>query len=238
MRQADTGVVLAHGKWDRRPFAIDALATPLATAGYASATPELPWSLHRLYDASFDTALDELHAAVAGLRDAGCHRVLLAGHSLGANAAVACAARGTRIDGLVVLAPGHLPERLHAEGVTTAALQDARAALAAGERSRRVLVDSFQGVPRRLRIDPAHYLAYFDPAGAAVLPANCARLPEMPVLWMVGRADPHAALGPAYAYDRVPRHPLSRYVEIDADHIGTPAAAAPLVLQWLQRHFH
>lgn len=232
------GIVLAHGKWDKPPFAIAGLAAALRGAGHAVATPELPWSLARLYDAAFDHALDTLRQTAADLRQRGCRRVLLGGHSLGANAALACAGRHGGADGLLVLAPGHLPERLHAAGLTSASLAQAEAAVSAGQDGRIALVDVFQGEPRRLRIAPAHYLSHFAADGAAVLPDNCRRLgAALPLLWVVGRSDPHFALGSTYAYALAPAHPASRYVEIDADHVGTPAAAAHVVLDWLTRTF-
>lgn len=237
MPQAPLGIVLAHGKWDKPPFAIGGLAAALRAAGHAVLAPELPWSLDRLYDAPFEQALAELAAAVAELRRQGCRQVLLAGHSLGANAALACAGR-QRVDGLIVLAPGHFPERMHAAGLTAAALDHARAAVAAGESGRVALVDVFQGAARRLRLHPAHYLGYFSPDGAAVLPDNCRRLSgALPLLWVIGRDDPHFALGAGYAYALAPAHPASRYLEIDADHTGTPDAATSAVLTWLAHHF-
>lgn len=232
------GIVLAHGKWDKPPFAIAGLADSLRAAGHAVATPELPWSLGRLYDASFGQALDTLDAAAHELRRQGCRQVLLGGHSLGANAALACAGRDGGADGLLVLAPGHLPERLHADGLTRASLEQARAAVVADRRGRIPLVDVFQGQPRRLRLDPAHYLEYFAADGPAVLPGNCRRLgAALPLLWVTGRSDPHFVLGSTYAYALAPQHPASAYVEIDADHLGTPTAATQIVLDWLTRTF-
>lgn len=231
------GVVLAHGKWDKPPFATAGLADALRAAGHTVLTPELPWSLGRLYDASFGQALAELASALDALRHRGCRQVLLCGHSLGANAALACAARHA-VDGLIALAPGHFPERMHAAGLTTNALEHARTALAAGESGRIMLTDVFQGTPRRLRLPPAHYLDYFAPDGPAVLPGNCATLTgAQPLLWVVGRDDPHFPLGADYAYALAPAHPASRYAEIDADHVGTPDAATAIVLGWLAQHY-
>ncbi|QDF98309.1 hypothetical protein CJ010_18065 [Azoarcus sp. DD4] len=232
------GIVLAHGKWDKPPFAIAGLADALRAGGHVVATPELPWSLGRLYDAPFAQALDALDAAAHQLRQQGCRQVLLGGHSLGANAALACAGRHGCADGLLVLAPGHLPERLHADGFTGASLEQAHAAILAGRHGRIPLVDVFQGQPRRLRLEPVHYLEYFAADGPAVLPDNCRRLGSaIPLLWVTGRADPHFALGSTYAYALAPPHPASAYVEIDADHVGTPAAATPIVLDWLTRTY-
>lgn len=231
------GIVIAHGKWDKRPFATAGLAEALRAAGHAVIAPELPWSLNRLYDAPFEQAVDDLAGALDALRDRGCSRLLLCGHSLGANAALACAGNQP-VDGVIALAPGHFPEQMHAAGFTAQALATARAALAAGEDGRIMLTDVFQGAPRRLRLHPAHYLGYFAPDGPAVVPAHCRRLGNgPPLLWVVGRDDPHFALGADYAYAQAPSHPASRYVEIDADHVSTPDAAVATVLAWLAQTF-
>lgn len=231
------GIVLAHGKWDKPPYAIGTLADALRAAGHPVLTPELPWSLARLYDASFHDALLILDAAAQALRRQGCDRVVLGGHSMGANAAIACARRHASADGLLVLGPGHFPDRLHQQGISTDSLARAAHAVASGEQERLTLTDVFQGRPRPVRIPPAHYLEYFAADGPAVMPDNCRHLESLPLLWAVGRADAHFDLGRGYAYALAPPHPASAYHELEADHIGTPQAATALVLAWLARTF-
>lgn len=227
-----TCVVLLHGKWDSPPFAVAPLADALTAAGYPVRMPTLPWALKRLYDAPLDAALADVDTAIDTLRHDGCERIVLGGHSLGAAVALACAARRNDIDALLILAPGHFPERLAAAGQTTAALETARAA--ADPDTRIPLVDVHQGRSRRLRITPRNYLSYFKPGGALDWPANTARLkPSCPMLWQVGRHDAAAALGIDYAFNRAPGHPRSAYELIDADHLSTPSAGIPRVIEWL-----
>lgn len=238
---ADTGVVLLHGKWGKPPFAHAPLAEALAAAGHPVASPTLPWALKRLYDASFDAALDEIAAEVAALRHQGCRRVVLAGHSLGACAALAFAARRGGVDGLILLAPAHFPARLLVEGHTADSLATARAALAGPTPEKRIpVVDVNQGMRHRLRVAPAIYLSYFDPAGPADWAANARALPaDLPALWAVGHDDPAHGRRIDYAFDLSgqigPDHPRRRHLELAADHAGTPAAAAQAVLDWLAR---
>lgn len=227
-----TGVVLLHGKWDSPPFAVAPLKDALTAAGYPVRMPILPWALRRLYDAPLDTAFADIDIAIDALRHDGCEHIMLGGHSLGAAAALACAARRSDIDALLILAPGHFPERLAAAGQTSTALETARAA--PDPDTRIPLVDVHQGQSRRLRITPRNYLSYFDPAGALVWPSNTARLTRpCPMLWRVGRHDAAAALGIDYAFSRAPRHARSAYELIDADHLSTPSAGMPRVIEWL-----
>ncbi|MBT0961285.1 alpha/beta fold hydrolase [Denitromonas iodatirespirans] len=230
------GVVLLHGKWDTPPFAVAALAEPLAGAGCAVRLPTLPWALRRLYDACFDAALDQIADEAAALRHAGCRRVLLCGHSLGACAALATAAQRGGIDGLILLAPGHFPERLAAAGHTAESLHAARAAVTAGRGAQRLpLVDVHQGRVRRLRLRPDHYLGYFSPDGPAAWPANAARLAApLPMLWLTPHSDTAHAPGIDYAFERAPHHPASNWRGVAAAHHDTPAQAVGPILDWLR----
>ncbi|TVO52321.1 alpha/beta hydrolase [Denitromonas halophila] len=233
--QVTTGVVLLHGKWDQAPFAIAALTDALTAAGHRWRLPTLPWALRRLYDASFDTALDQIADEAAALRHAGCSRVILCGHSLGACAALATAVHRGGVDGLILLAPGHFPERLAADGHTAASLSIAKHALANGRgQTRMPLIDVHQGRPRQLRIRPDHYLSYFAPEGAAAWPDNCRRLPApLPMLWLVERGDGAAPPGIDYAFRQASAHAASRWLQVDATHHALPAQAIDTVLDWL-----
>ena len=53
----------------------------------------MPWSFHRRYAATYDQAMTEIDAAVAELKAKGARRIVVIGHSLGANAAIGYAAR-------------------------------------------------------------------------------------------------------------------------------------------------
>ena len=53
----------------------------------------MPWSARRIYDATYDQAMDEIDASVEKLKKAGAKKIAVIGHSLGANAAIGYAAR-------------------------------------------------------------------------------------------------------------------------------------------------
>ena len=58
------GIVLLHGKQDKAPYYVGALAQKLRSARYLVATPEMPWSANRIYDASYEDAMLEIDKAV------------------------------------------------------------------------------------------------------------------------------------------------------------------------------
>src|SRR5260370_34640810 len=75
-----TGIVYLHGKgsW---PGGLDGgTINALKEEGALVATPEMPWSFHRRYDATYDQALAEIDAALAGFKAGGASRVGPTGH--------------------------------------------------------------------------------------------------------------------------------------------------------------
>jgi pimeloyl-ACP methyl ester carboxylesterase len=229
-----TGVVFLHGKGVWAGAFDGGIPSALAAEGAAVASPEMPWSLGRMYGATYDEAMREIDAAVAGLKGKGATRIVIIGHSLGANAAIGYAARRHGVAAVVALAPGHLPETAEMRTRTGAALIEARALLAAGDNSRHTWPDRIQGIPTFATASPAVYLSMFDPDGPAVIPKNAAALRGVPLLWVVGNADPIFARGRDYAFARAPRNPKSRYIEVSAGHLTAPGAARSQVVEWLK----
>jgi hypothetical protein len=56
----------------------------------------------------------------------------------------------------------------------------------------------------------------------------------VPFLWVIGRDDPLLSAGPAYAFDRAPRHAKSKYLEVNARHENTPDISKDQVVAWLK----
>ena len=141
------GVVFLHGKgmW---PGAFDGgIPGALEAEGAQVVSPEMPWSFTRMYGATFEQAMTEIDAAVAGLKAKGAIRIVVIGHSLGANAAIGYAARRSVVAAVVAIAPGHLPETAEMRARTHDALAEARQMYAAGEQGRHAWPDLVQGIP-------------------------------------------------------------------------------------------
>jgi dienelactone hydrolase len=83
---SEVGVVLMHGKWGS-PQSMSALARELESKGYLVSNAEMAWSGRRLYDVDYPTALKEIEQEVQQLRAKGAKRVVVAGQSMGSNAA-------------------------------------------------------------------------------------------------------------------------------------------------------
>src|SRR5271168_4835215 len=142
------GVVYLHGKaaW---PGALNGgILSALQDEGALVATPEMPWSFHRRYAATYDQAMAEIDAVVADLKAKGATRIVVIGHSLGANAAIGYAARHADLAGVVALAPGHLPEAERMRSYVADAVARAKALIAKGQGNvPQSFPDLAQGIP-------------------------------------------------------------------------------------------
>ncbi|MBM3599615.1 MAG: alpha/beta hydrolase [Alphaproteobacteria bacterium] len=231
------GVVLLHGKLGATADDVEGLAAALTDAGLTVSTPDMAWSALRRFDVTIDLALDEIAREIAAMRTAGVSRVVLAGYSMGANIALAFAARRSGIDGLIVLGPGFMPERAGFRSGVAEAVAEARRNERAGQGRviGRYLDYGYDGYTYPIDASAASYLSYYAPDGMAVMPANAALMrTALPVLWVVGERDVVAERDRSYAYDLLPPHPRSSFLIIDAGHLDTPRQAAPALIKWLR----
>jgi pimeloyl-ACP methyl ester carboxylesterase len=228
------GVVLMHGKGGMPGGLVASTAGALQTAGAKVVMPEMPWSRSRSYDAGYEQAMAEIDRAVAQLKAQGASKIVVAGQSFGANAAIGYAARRGGLAAIVALAPGHVPERPGFAKRLAPSLERARQMIAEGKGDAPgTFSDNNQGKLSNVRATPQVYLSYFDPNGPAPMPKNAAAMKAVPFLWVIGRDDQLHSAGPGYAFDRAPRHPKSKYLEVNARHENTPDIAKDQVVAWL-----
>lgn len=197
---------------------------------------EMPWAKRRNYDEPYPVALAEIKAQVDAFRAQGYKRVLLAGHSFGANAALAYMAEIGDVDGVIALAPGHIPQVMYERGIGRDAVDHARGLLASGKGDEILSMDDLnQGKQQSIRMSAKVLLSYFDPKGLGNMPATTARFKRpVALLWVLGTKDPLYPRGANFAFNSAPPHPASKYLVVEADHSGTPDAAASEVLEWIK----
>ncbi len=238
---SDVGVVLMHGKWDTPPGWVTQLARELSSQGYLVSVPEMPWSRAREYDKDVDAAMAEIDAEVQSLRAKGATKIVVAGHSMGANSAMHYAGR-TKVDGIVVLGLGNFTEGKRFLDALGGSVDKARDMVKAGRGAERASFndentggDKHGNTTKTVSCPAKSYLSYFDPDGSQNASKNAAAVkPGTPVLWVVGTHD-----GPGYtklsaaAHDRLPEHPASKLVQVDADHLRIPQKAIDEVLAWM-----
>lgn len=231
---ATCGVVFMHGKWGNPRAHITGVATQLRQIGCAVETPEMPWSGRRRYDAAASVAMQEIDAAVARLKAQGAVAIFVGGQSMGASAALAYGARHAGLAGILAVGPGHDPSLPGFAGRTAGDVQRARSLVSQGKGTEVITFQDFNGGRTASFSAPADvYLSYFDPSGLFAIPQNATRL-TAPLLWVSGTADPLIRLGQGYAFAKAPANPHSRYIEVTADHLGTPDAAAMQIADWVR----
>ena len=225
------GVVFLHGK-QSAPDEHTPLADALTTAGYPVDRPEMCWSGRRIYDRPYLACLREIDAAIERLQRRGATAFVIAGHSLGANGALAFGAQ-RQLTGIVALAPGHRPEVLAQRPPIAAALDRARGLVAEGRAQTPLSFPDFNGdLMVSVVATPEAYLSFFAPDSPALMPVNASRL-RAPLLYVVGHADP-LQRGPDEIFAKAPANPLNHYVTVRAGHFDSSAASAGAVITWLR----
>jgi dienelactone hydrolase len=219
----------------RKPTFIAPAAQALQAAGAKVVMPQMPWARARMYDAGYEQAMAEIDRAVAQLKAQGASRIVVAGQSFGANAAIGYAARRGGVAAVVALAAGHTPERPFFASHTASGVAKAKQLVADGKGD---LPDSFpdmnQGKTFNVRATAKVYLSYFDPGGPAVIPKNAAAMKTVPFLWVIGSDDSLVTAGADYAFNKAPKHPKSKYLVVTAGHANTPDVAKAEVVAWLK----
>ena len=219
----EVGIVLMHGKWGAPP---GPLAGNFEDEGFRVVSPVMPWSRLRNYDASYEQAVEDLHSQVQKLREDGAKMVILGGHSFGANGVLAYLSKYQDVDGAMMFAPGHTPERLYQRGLTTNAVDEARNLNAQGKGGDSFSFTDYNQTRRRqLSATVGIYLSYFDPNGLANMPQSESLVTKsIPVLCVMSINE--QVLGKEYIYLKLPANPLSVYIESAAPHMEAPEATA------------
>ena len=237
LKDRKIGLVLIHGKWGNPSSpSLYRLSHALESAGVTLEMPEMPWSRGRNYDVAYEEAIIEIDKAVAKLKAKGATRIVVGGHSFGANAGLGYGAARDGMAGVMALAPGHNYGNWRTHPATRESVAAAKQLLAAGQGGENLtFIDINQGKQESKRATVKIYLSYFDPMGPAAMNLNAAKTrPNTPILWIIGKGDPLFASGKAEIYDKAPAHPNNRYVEVDGGHMDTPSNSVAIVLDWLK----
>ncbi|WP_394789444.1 alpha/beta fold hydrolase [Rhodoferax sp.] len=230
----ECAIVLLHGKWGNPQYIAFFGRKMEPVCSFKSL--EMPWAERRAYDQPYAAALADIDAQVKAFRAQGYKKVLLAGHSFGANAALAYMATIGDADAVVALAPGHSPALTYERGIGRGAVDKARELVAAGKGDERLeMEDVKQGKKRSMRMRADVLWSYFDPDGLGHMPKTAAGFKKpVPLLWVVGTADPLFALGQDFAFSKAPANAKSQYLVVNAGHLDTPDVAAAQVLAWIK----
>lgn len=226
------GIVLMHGKGGETNH-VDDLGFNLKSAGILVETPLMPWSMDRIYDKGYEKSMAEIDTYVARLKAAGARRIVVAGHSLGANAALGYAARRQGLSGAILLAYGHVPGTPGFYRRLFISVNKARAMIGAGNGDQTATFYDYGGRNDTAYSTANDLLSWFDRNGPATISNNAPMVkPNTPVLCVDGAYDnfQHCSL----IMHRLPKSAMNRRVSVDADHLATPSLALEHILNWLR----
>lgn len=232
------GVVLMHGKTgtakSRAP--IGPLIAKLKHAGILVVAPDMPWSRSRFLAKDYEGSMAEIDVAVSKLKRMGAKKIVVAGHSMGGNAAIGYGARRDGLAGIIAIAPGHDPghygfqKRVKFDYKRAKAMVDKGRGNAFGQ-----FADTNVGKFSKERVKASIYLDWYDPDGPAAMKANAAKLKaDTPFLCIYGKSDPLLSIGRPNACDPAPKNPKSRFLLVDGGHINSPRTAAGEIIAWIK----
>lgn len=233
------GVILMHGKWGtnkgKSPVVI--LGKALKSAGMIVLTPDMPWSKSKLYNKDYEQTMARIDDLVASLKSKGATKIVVGGHSMGANAALGYGARRDGLAAILAIAPGHVPEASNWKGKFAADVAKARKLVDAGKGDKKEkFADINQGKKKTLNIPARIYLSWFDPEGPSPMPKNAANLkPGTALLWVTGNKDGlHKREGESYAFAKAPPNPKSAYVVVSSGHGDAPKKSKKEIIELLK----
>lgn len=227
------GVILMHGK--------DGTVKPRSPLGklggklsgrFKVVLLDMPWSRSNRFNGTMDDAFAKIDAAVQSLKSSGVTKIVVGGHSLGANNALAYATQRTGLAGVLMIAPSHEPQRMMG---TAGVLKVARANVAAGKPGTMVtIIDKYQGRPLPRNVKSSVALSWWDPNGLAVMQKTAPKMASgAPVFWVIGSNDPMQPRGKTEIYDKIPAAPKSAYSVVPGGHMSAPMKGAQKISTWL-----
>jgi len=239
--QGTTGVILMHGKQaspGKAPGLRD-IAAKLESAGIKAVVPMMPWSEGGWEKISVtpDQVFDILDGYAAQLRAKGAQRIVVVGHSIGANMALAYAVARQNLAGIVMAAPGHAPGYSYNSNSKIKDSVDRAGRLAQAGQGDQSFTggDDNQGSSIILSTTAGVYFSWMNPRGKAAMPVQAPLLPaSIPVMVIIGTRDPAYRFVEANIYQPAAKNPYSKYLVVEATHRDTDFAASQRIADWIK----
>lgn len=235
--QDKLGIVLMHGKMGSASSGspVGELADYLRGKDIIVLAPDMPWSGDRQFDKSYEDSMLEIDELVNKLKAQGATKIVVGGHSIGANAAIGYGSKREGLAGILAIAPGHVPELGGYQNRIGHDYQRAQEMVDAGKgKEKDYFKDRNQRNNSEIEMTAEIYLSWFDPEGPAVMPVNISELKaNTPIMWIIGEDDRMNKRGPQYAFRNAPEHPKNAYVVVEGGHKDTPENGRENMLKWL-----
>lgn len=238
--QEKFGVILMHGKQsppnDNRS-GLPVIAATLQGQGHKVMLPSMPWGQGgwERINVTVEQVYDMIDGFAAQLRAQGVQRIVVGGHSLGANVALSYAANRGNVAGVVMAGPGHSPGYIYRSEAGRKSIDHAAELVHSGHGGDSYSgVDDNQGHSITMTTTAAVYLSWLSPRGLASMDAQAPKLSAaIPLFMAVAERDPAFGRAKAAYFDPAARNPYSRYLTVGGDHFTTPFAASKQIVDWI-----
>lgn len=239
--QEKFGVILMHGKQsppNDNKSGLPVIASTLQGQGHKVVVPSMPWGLGgwEKINVTVEQVFDMIDGYAAQLRAQGVQRIVVGGHSLGANVALSYAAnRGNGIAGVVMAGPGHSPGYIYRSEAGRKSIDRAAELMRSGHGGDSYSgVDDNQGNIITMTTTVAVYISWLNPRGLASMDAQAPKLPaSIPLFMAVAEKDPAFRRARTAYFDPAAKNPYSKYVTVGGDHATTPFAASKQIADWI-----
>ena len=189
------------------------------------------------YDQTYEDLLYTLANKIKEYRQQGFKKIILIGHSLGANCTLAYQSVYGDADVLVCLAPGHSPERTYKEQKKRQyQILKAQTNIATDLEQTPITFNDINGENTLdVTVPSSIFYSYFNPDGLANMLITSKKIKtNHPTLYIEARSD-HCYRGPKEIFDNLPMHPASCYILINANHITVIEKAKKNIIEWLKK---
>lgn len=238
--QSDIGVVLMHGKqaMPGQPPGMTSLESELQRRGIKVISPRMPWSGSdwQRINVTIEGAHALIDAQAAELRSRGARRIVVAGHSIGANVALSYAVAHPEVAAVVMISPGHSPAFSARTMPDYAAALDKAAALVQSGHGTQAFTgpDNNQGRKFEVSTTAEIYLSWMSPRRAGNMANQAPLLSErVPVLVMIGDSDPAAPITESSIFRPAAKHSYSKYLPVSGDHGSAIANSVGQIAAWV-----
>ena len=241
--EADVGVIFMHGKRSslKPRTSVWQLKEKMEDTKLNAVFPKMPWHRDRFMDADFQETLKEIDGLVAKLKSDGATKIVIGGHSMGANVALAYAVIRRNVAGVVMVSPGHRPEGDNWRRSLAEDVAKAKAMVAAGKGDEEAeFGDRNQGDVGTFMMKAKIYVDFWDPEGPVIMSRNVTQLQGIPLMLTRGekevsqRKNRGQKTYKEMIFDKAHEHPKNLYREHDGGHRDTPESGATDIIQWIK----
>ena len=229
-------VILMHGKWSHpnTPL-LRILEKTLKEKNYVIDRPNMPWSRTREYDQTYEAALQDLAKKIEDYKKEGIKKIVLVGHSIGANAAIAYQSYIGNADAIVAITPGHIPNLMCKRDKRHEYLvKKAEDSIKKNTGTTLIeFVDLNCGNRKKFTLPADIFFSYFNPVGLGHMSDTIKKFKKVtPLLYIEGSED-HIHIGPEPIFSKAPHYALNTYVLTSGNHMNTPEISSKQITEWL-----